>query len=490
MRYLSTRGGSAVSAAEAIVRGICPLGGLYVPERFPALDAETLVSEAENYHSIAAAVMEPYLEELPVSELQTMLTSAYGKRFDTPAVTPLAPLDEHVSMLELWHGPTLAFKDIALQMLPHLMRFALRETGEERTIYILVATSGDTGKAALEGFRDMPGTKIQVFYPYGGVSRAQRLQMVTQEGGNVYVCAVRGNFDDAQTAVKRIFGSAEENAKVAAKGCRLSSANSINFGRLVPQIAYYFAAYAQLRAKGTVKAGEAINFCVPTGNFGDILAGYYAAKMGLPVNRFICASNRNNVLTDFFRTGNYDSRRPFYKSMSCSIDILVSSNLERLLYDASGHDPAKVQAWMKALSGDRHYTVGDALQEVLEKSFWASCCTEEDTLATIKAVFERSGYLMDPHTAVAQTAYERYAQETGDPTHTVVLSTANPFKFSSDVLRAFETPAEDDFINNERLSVLSGAAIPAAIAALKSKPELHNAVCALEDMPKRVLEVL
>ncbi len=490
MRYFSTRGGNSVTAAEAIVRGISPSGGLYVPEAYPRLDVETLVPFADNYQRIAAAVMQPYLCEASPEALNGMIGQAYGSRFDCAAVTPVVSLTQNESVLELWHGPTLAFKDIALQMLPHLMTYAVNETGESRKVYILVATSGDTGKAALEGFRDVPGTMVQVFYPEGGVSRAQRLQMATQEGNNVHVCAVRGNFDDAQTAVKQIFGSAEENAKVEERGCRLSSANSINFGRLLPQITYYFAAYARLRANGTIKAGEKINFCVPTGNFGDILAGYYAQQMGLPVHRFLCASNRNNVLTDFFQKGGYDSRRPFYKSMSCSIDILVSSNLERLLFDIADRDSNTVQGWMRALSGEQHYSISPALREVLERSFWASWCSEEDTLATVKAVFTQNGYLMDPHTAVAQTAYRRYAAETGDATHTVVLSTASPFKFSSDVLRAFEAPTADDFENARRLSQLSGLPVPASIAGLEQKPILHDAVCDLSDMPKRVLEVI
>ena len=379
---------------------------------------------------------------------------------------------------------------MALQMLPYLMRDSLNRTGIKETIYILVATSGDTGKAALEGFADVPGTCIQVFYPDGGVSRAQRLQMVTQQGGNVWVCASKGNFDDAQTGVKKIFGDQQMAKVLAEKGYRLSSANSINFGRLLPQVVYYFSAYAQACAQGKITAGTPINFCVPTGNFGDILAGYYAMRMGLPVKQLICASNRNNVLTDFFRTGSYDRRRQFYKSMSCSIDILISSNLERLLFEVADRDADTVKGWMQALNEDGVYQVGEAVQQRLGKLFWAGCCDEEQTLATIRTQFEKNGYLMDPHTAVAQNVYEQYVAETGDDTYTVLLSTANPFKFATDVIGAFEAPAEDDFENARRLSELTGMQVPQAIAELCEKPVLHESVCELQDMPERVLEVL
>ena len=442
MQFLSTRGGAAVSAAQAIVQGMCPSGGLYVPADFPQLDAESLLDGG--YASAARAVMAPYLAHVSQAALMDMIAAAYHS-FDDPAVTPVRALTQQQSVLELWHGPTMAFKDVALQMLPHLMRSALDATGERRQLYILVATSGDTGKAALAGFCGVPGTRVLVFYPEGGVSRAQRLQMVTQEGDNVDVCAVRGNFDDAQTAVKRIFASPEARAQLDALGYRLSSANSINFGRLLPQITYYFTAYAALRRAGRIAPGEAVNFCVPTGNFGDILAGYYAKRMGLPVRRLICASNRNNVLADFFATGVYDDRRPFYRSMSCSIDILISSNLERLLFELAGRDAACVRAWMRSLNETCSYAVGAAQREALAEVFAAGWCSEEDTLAAIRRVFERHGYLMDPHTAVAETVYARYAEQTGDATQTVLLSTANPYKFATAVLSAFETPGADDF---------------------------------------------
>ena len=484
MRYLSTRGGESASAAEAIVRGISPSGGLYVPESYPTIEWNNGVRGG--YLATAHRVMGAYLPETDSEELERMIASAY-KSFDHADVTPLVKLSEREHVLELWHGPTMAFKDVALQMLPQLMRGSLRQTGETKRVYILVATSGDTGKAALEGFRDAEGMRVLVFYPQGGVSEAQRLQMVTQEGENVDVCAVYGNFDDAQTGVKQIFASQEIADKLAEQGWRLSSANSINFGRLLPQIVYYFTSYQQLLERGEIQSGEKINFCVPTGNFGDILAGEYARRMGLPVHKLICASNRNNVLTDFFESGVYDDNRPFYQSMSCSIDILISSNLERLLFELAERDDALVREWMCGLKEKGMYALPQQALDELKKTFSAGWCTEEDTLATIKRVFDGSGYLMDPHTAVAQCVYERYAKQTGDATKTVLLSTANPYKFASDVLNAFESAGEDDFANADRLHALTGARIPKAMRELLGKPERHHDVCPLSDMPKRVL---
>ena len=489
MRYLSTRGGEAVSAAQVIVAGICPRGGLYVPEEFPKLDPVSLLEDAQDYRAIAFAVMRPYLD-MEDDTLRQAIAAAYGEKFDATAIVPAVPLRKDESVLELWHGPTLAFKDIALQMLPHLMRDSQKRIGENKQVYILVATSGDTGKAALAGFTDVPGTMIQVFYPDGGVSRAQYLQMATQEGANVHVTGVRGNFDDTQTALKRIFRDERVIAAAAEKGYRLSSANSINFGRLLPQIVYYYAAYLSLCGQGKITPGEKINFCVPTGNFGDILAGYYAYRMGLPVKKFICASNRNNVLTDFFHKGVYNSNRPFYKSMSCSIDILVSSNLERLLFEVAGRDAEKVAEWMQALTCEGHYDVGKAVSAALGELFDADWCDEEATLGSIRTTYAETGYLMDPHTAVAQTVFERRRHVTCDETHTVLLSTASPFKFASDVLSAFETPPSDEFESAERLHCLTCAKIPAAVRELAQKPVRHSAVCEIGDMQKRVLEVL
>ena len=485
MRYLSTRGGEPVSAAEAIVRGISPSGGLYVPESYPSVPPDP--KAGAKYTDVALRVMRGYLPETDEAQLRQMLTSAYAS-FDAPEVTPLVKLSETEHILELWHGPTMAFKDVALQMLPYLMRDSLQKTGETKRVYILVATSGDTGKAALEGFRDVEGTRVLVFYPYGGVSEAQRLQMVTQEGKNVDVCAVHGNFDDAQTGVKQIFASKEIASRLAEKGWRLSSANSINFGRLLPQIVYYYTSYETLLARGDIRPGERVNFCVPTGNFGDILAGEYARRMGLPVNKLICASNRNNVLTDFFERGVYDDNRPFYQSMSCSIDILISSNLERLLFELAGRNDASVREWMGALKEKGMYALPKSALDELAKTFAAGWCTEEDTLETIRRIFQQTGYLMDPHTAVAQCVYERYAKRTEDKTKTLLLSTANPYKFSSDVLGAFEPAGTDDFANVERLFRLSGMKIPAGISGLSGKPERHLDVCELGEMPNRVLK--
>lgn len=484
MRYLSTRGGESVSAAEAIVRGISPSGGLYVPESYPKIEISG--DQRGGYLATARRVMREYLTETENAELERMLALAY-RSFDHADVTPVVKLTETEHILELWHGPTMAFKDVALQMLPYLMLESLRLTGEKKKIYILVATSGDTGKAALEGFKDVEGTRVLVFYPFGKVSEAQRLQMVTQEGGNVDACAVHGNFDDAQTGVKNIFASEETAQILARKGWRLSSANSINFGRLLPQIVYYFTSYETLLNRGEIQHGEAVNFCVPTGNFGDILAGEYARRMGLPVHKLICASNRNNVLTDFFEKGVYDDNRPFYQSMSCSIDILISSNLERLLFELAGRDDAIVRVWMGALKEKGMYALPKGALDELKKTFAAGWCNEEDTLRTIRRVFDRTGYLMDPHTAVAQCVYERYVRDTQDCTKTVLLSTANPFKFASDVLGAFEKPDADDFVNVERLNTFTGALVPKGISTLRGKPELHKDVCELGEMTSRVL---
>ncbi|MBQ5757131.1 MAG: threonine synthase [Clostridia bacterium] len=482
MRYLSTRGGDAVSAAQAIVMGISPSGGLFVPESFPKLNPASL---SGNYRDDAFKVMSLYLTETEPEKLKDIINRAYD-RFDTKDVAPVVGLTETESVLELWHGPTMAFKDVALQILPYLMKESLVQTGEDHTVYILVATSGDTGKAALEGFRDVEGTRVLVFYPYGGVSRMQRLQMVTQEGANMDVCAVRGNFDDAQTGVKQIFGSEEMKRELGNAGYRLSSANSINFGRLLPQIVYYFTSYRALVDSGRISMGDSVNFCVPTGNFGDILAGYYAVRMGLPVHKLICASNRNNVLTDFFRNGLYNANRPFYKSMSCSIDILVSSNLERLLFEITDRNTETVTEWMRSLKSEGTYSIPEGQRKALSELFEADWCSEEDTLQTIRRVFGSRGYLMDPHTAVAQTVYERYTERTGDSTQTILLSTANPYKFASDVLSIFETPCADDFENAERLRQITGKGIPANLRELRKKPELHTDVCNLNEMPERV----
>ena len=439
MKYLSTRDASLrYDAAQAIVQGLSREGGLFMPEQFPTLPAgllEKLVSA--DYQTRAVEIMKLFLEDFTREELEFFASKAYafGEKFDMEAVAPVHHVTEGTEILELWHGPTCAFKDMALQMLPWLLTASLRKTGEDKTACILVATSGDTGKAALEGFRDVDRTKILVFYPKDGVSDIQELQMVTQQGDNVGVCSVIGNFDDAQTGVKQIFSDETLRETLAERGYFLSSANSINWGRVLPQVVYYISAYCDLVRDGRIAMGQKINFCVPTGNFGNILAGFYAWTMGLPVNRMICASNANNVLTDFIRTGVYDRNRPFYTTASPSMDILISSNLERLLYQLSGSD-AEIRGYMERLRETGRYEVTDALKEKIRTRFSAGWCSDEEAADTIAKVFGCEGYLMDTHTAVAYTVLERYRQETGDGTPCVVLSTASPYKFCASVLEA------------------------------------------------------
>ena len=403
MQMLSTRGAAAVSPSMAILRGLAPDGGLYVPAEFPSFTAEEIRSLAKmGYQERAAFVLGRFLPDFTAEELKDAIAGAYGTGFDCQAVAPMKKVGAWAHALELWHGPTLAFKDMALQLLPYLLTLSGKKHGETREVFILVATSGDTGKAALEGFLDVPGTRCCVFYPDGGVSQAQRLQMVTTGGSNTHVIAVEGNFDDAQTGVKRIFSDAAFAREMDAQGRVLSSANSINFGRLVPQIVYYFSAYADLLAGGAIEMGQRVNFCVPTGNFGDILAADYAAKAGLPVGRLICASNENNVLTDFIRTGCYDIRdRAFYRTISPSMDILISSNLERLLFDLSGCDAAKVAALMEALRTERCYRIDEGMHAALRARYAAGFAGEEAVRAEIARSWREDRVLMDTHTAVA-----------------------------------------------------------------------------------------
>jgi len=490
MRFISTRDTAlSVSSAEAIVRGISAEGGLFVPESFPNVSlAETLSFAKRGYAACAAAVMGKYLTDFSEDELFSMAQKAYAG-FDDPAVVPLTDVGGGEHIMELYHGPTLAFKDMALQMLPRLMAASIRKTGEKDRVLILVATSGDTGKAALEGFADVPGTAILVFYPEDGVADMQKLQMTTQKGGNVAVCAVRGNFDDAQSGVKAIFGSADIAKKLKDAGYRLSSANSINWGRLVPQIAYYFWAYAVLAEKGAIAPGESIDFVVPTGNFGDILAGYYAKRMGLPVRKLVCASNANRVLTDFFETGVYDKNRPFHKTASPSMDILISSNLERLLFEASGRDPKAVSAWMEALKKEGRYDVGEEVLKRINEDFSAGCAEEGEAAAALRSVFERTGAVLDPHTAVAQAVYDRVK----DGTPAVVLSTASPYKFPQDVLIAIDPekhPPKDGFLAAQALSERTNTRIPAQILALRDAPVRFFQSCEKGEMESALFEAL
>lgn len=498
MLYHSTRGGTEqLTAAAAIKAGIAPDGGLFVPAAVPQTDKAFLAALTPlDYRRRAAAILDLFLADYSRQEIDICVDAAYGAaKFDHPAVAPVTRLDGETAVLELWHGPTSAFKDMALQLLPHLLVRAMAKTGEEAEIVILVATSGDTGKAALEGFRDVGRTRIVVFFPHEGVSEMQRLQMVTQEGGNVAVVAVRGNFDDTQTGVKKIFADRAANAALAANGFKLSSANSINWGRLVPQIVYYFSAYADLLAAKAVAAGQPVNFVVPTGNFGNILAGYYAKLMGLPVGRLICAANTNNVLTDFLRTGTYDRRREFHKTLSPSMDILISSNLERLLYHVTGGDAARVAAWMGELAAGGSYKVTGRPLAAIQETFWSDWAGDRETTAAIKAVYDKHRYVIDPHTAVAWHVREAYRRATGDAAPTVIVSTASPFKFNDSVLAALAGPAavagKSAFAAAAELANLTGQPVPPALAGLQRQPVRHTAVCdpgEMEDVMKQVLK--
>ena len=488
MNYFSTRGATErVSSAEAILKGLASDGGLYVPAAFPQVSLPEIEALAPlSYEERAVRILRLFLTDYTEEELQGCVSRAYSHTFDDVRRAPVRTVGE-LEVLELWHGPTSAFKDMALQLLPQLMSTARKKTGEQDSILILVATSGDTGKAALEGFADADGIRIMVFYPDGGVSPIQRLQMVTQMGANVSVVAVRGNFDDAQRGVKEIFGDAAMAAELAALHTKLSSANSINWGRLVPQIVYYFSAYADLLVEGKIAAGDAVNFTVPTGNFGNILAGYYAKRMGLPVGKLVCASNANNVLTDFLQTGIYDRARDFYQTLSPSMDILVSSNLERLLYHLT-EDKAQVAAWMKELAVAGKYDAS-ALLPALREQFWAAFADDAATEEEIRTVYGRTGYTLDTHTAVAYRAAEGYRRETGDARPMIVLSTASPYKFSASVLHALgvQTAGSDAFTQMTLLQERSRMAVPTRLAALRTAPVLHEGVCEKTDMAEMVL---
>lgn len=494
MKYLSTRDKTLrLDAAEAILTGLSRDGGLLTPESIPQIGEDFLRELAGlSYEERAARVMALYLTDYSEEELLGFAKNAYGPaKFDTPAVAPARKLDDATHCLELWHGPTSAFKDMALQMLPQLLSAALRKRGEGKTACILVATSGDTGKAAMEGFADVPQTKILVFYPKDGVSRVQEAQMVTQEGQNVGVCAVVGNFDDAQAGVKRIFSDAAMRETLNGRGYFLSSANSINWGRILPQVVYYISAYCDLLNTGEIRMGQRVNFCVPTGNFGDILAAYYAKRMGLPVGKLICASNRNDVLTDFLRTGVYDRNRPFHCTMSPSMDILVSSNLERLLFDLSGENDAEVREYMAQLAKDGRYEVSDTIKAALWEQYWGGCCGEEETARTIGKYYREKGYLIDTHTAVAAAVMEQYRAETGDGTVTVFVSTASPYKFCASVLPAIgEEPKGDGVELLEQLHEVSGVKVPERLAALRGKARRFDLAVEREAMDDVVRDFL
>ena len=481
-----------MSAAQAIVQGLAPDGGLMTPEVLPRLPGSALETMRDmSYQQRVVYVLSRFLDEFSARELTKFAAVAYGGEFDDPAVAPVRPLKDAVSCLELWHGPTCAFKDMALQMLPHLLSASLGKIDEEKTACILVATSGDTGKAALEGFKDVERTKILVFYPKDGVSEIQQLQMVTQAGDNVGVCAVVGNFDDAQAGVKQLFADRALADTLAGRGYILSSANSINWGRVLPQIVYYISAYCDLIQAGTIKNGQEINVCVPTGNFGNILAGYYAKQMGVPIKTLICASNANNVLTDFIHTGLYDRNRPFYNTTSPSMDILVSSNLERLIFELSGRNDALVRDYMDQLSASGHYKVTPDILKRIQEVFAAGCCDDAQAAKTIGKVWAEQNYLLDPHTAVAFHVLEQYRAESGDGTHTLVASTASPFKFCPNVLDALGVKEYEEGTGVlDQLSRQTGVPVPAPLAALKGKARRFDGVTEKSGMREQVLEFL
>ena len=491
IQYISTRDTSSsprrITSAEAIKQGLAPDGGLFLPDAIPTLTADDLRALCKmDYAARAADILGRFLPDYDIEDLAADCRAAYAEDRFPGGPAPLAPLGDGLYALELWHGPTCAFKDMALQIMPRLLSRSLKMTGERRLAHILVATSGDTGKAALEGYRDVPGVKITVFYPENGVSRMQKMQMQTQEGENVLVCAVRGNFDDAQTGVKKIFGDASLAKRADDEGMFFSSANSINWGRLAPQIVYYVSAYCDLVVRGDIALGDGINVCVPTGNFGNIFAAYIARLMGMPIKRLICASNANNVLTDFIRTGVYDRRRTFHETMSPSMDILISSNLERLLYMLGGSELTK--DLMRQLSENGVYTAPDALMEKLRGVFSGYWCSEEETAASIRFAFEKIGYLADPHTAVGFGAALKYRGETGDETPTVLASTASPFKFPADVLAALgaSSPSDEPADLLGALQTAGHSSIPKPLAKVLTLPVRFTGVTDKEEMPKVV----
>ncbi len=484
MKYNSTRNNKIkVDSAVAIKQGLSSDGGLFVPEQLPTLTTDDIKKLIKlSYVEKATYILKQFLTDYMVNEVRLCASKAYsGTKFEARKVAPVVKLNDTAYVLELWHGPTCAFKDMALQILPHLLTTAMKKTGEDKTVAILVATSGDTGKAALEGFKDVDGTKIMVFYPSDGVSDIQKLQMITQEGKNVCVSGIEGNFDDAQNGVKAIFTDEKAKAALLKKGYVLSSANSINWGRLAPQIVYYISAYCDMVMRGDIELGDKINICVPTGNFGNILAAYYAKQMGLPVNKLICASNCNNILTDFMQSGVYDRNRQFHATISPSMDILISSNLERLLYDLCGKDDKTIAKWMKELSKTGKYEVSKEVFEKIREIFWAGCCDDYFTKERIYKTNKDYGYTPDTHTAVALDVYNQYKEQTGDDTKTVIASTASPYKFNASVLSALgrenDMYGKDDFELLQLLSETAGTKIPKNLKALKDKEKKYTDVC-------------
>ena len=494
MNYRSTRNnGIVVTSAEAIAQGLSSEGGLFVPESLPRLSKEDILALCDkSYPERAFDIFKLFLTDFTDEEIKHCVNGAYGSNFDTENVSELSHLLTGTYILELWHGPTCAFKDMALQIIPYLLTCSAKKTIDGKKIAILVATSGDTGKAALEGFKDVEGTCITVFYPEDGVSDMQKRQMTTQEGGNVHVCAVKGNFDDCQNGVKAIFTDEKLKAELEKMNVVFSSANSINWGRLSPQIVYYISAYASLIKNGEIEYGEKVNIVVPTGNFGNILAAYYAKQMGIPVNKLICDSNSNNVLTDFINTGVYDRNRQFYTTVSPSMDILISSNLERLLYHLTGEDDKQITQWFTKLSKEGRYEVTPEVLEKIKSDFYAGCCNDEETKAAIKEVFEEYSYLMDTHTAVAYKVYKDYKTATGDETKTIVASTANPYKFGFAVYDALggETAGIDEFELISKLEKLTNTTCPRALSDTKNKAVRFTGSIKPENMAAAVLDFI
>ena len=489
--YRSTRGNAeTVTASQAILKGLADDGGLFVPERIPALDVDMDTLAGMTYQEVAYEVMSRFLTDFTKEELQTCIARAYDEKFDTDEIAPLHQADG-AYFLELFHGATIAFKDMALSILPHLMTTAARKNQVHNDIVILTATSGDTGKAALAGFADVPGTRIIVFYPKDGVSPIQEKQMVTQKGENTFVVAIRGNFDDAQTGVKKMFSDEELSRKLDQAGYQFSSANSINIGRLVPQVVYYVYAYATLYKQGKIGRDEKIYVTVPTGNFGNILAAYYAKQMGLPIDMLLCASNENKVLYDFFKSGTYDRNREFILTSSPSMDILISSNLERLIYHLTGDDADQNRAFMESLSREGRYAITPEMKEQLS-DFYGNYASEEETAAVIADIYRKDGYVIDTHTAVAADVYRKYRKERDNGRKTVIASTASPFKFTRSVMKAIDSGCDDltDFQLVDRLSELSQVKVPKAIEEIRTAAVLHDTVVEKDGMKGIVERIL
>ena len=489
--YQSTRGkGEPVTASQAILKGLSEDGGLFVPTSIPSLDVSMEELSQMSYQETAYAVMKLFFTDFTEEELKNCINKAYDSKFDTEEIAPLVKVDDTYYM-ELFHGATIAFKDMALSILPHLMTTSAKKNDVKNEIVILTATSGDTGKAALAGFADVEGTRIIVFYPKNGVSKVQELQMVTQRGENVNVVAIHGNFDNAQSGVKAMFEDTELAEELAKKGYQFSSANSINIGRLVPQVVYYVNAYAKLLENEEIEDGEKINVVVPTGNFGNILAAYYAKNMGIPIETLYCASNENKVLFDFFQTGVYDRNREFILTSSPSMDILISSNLERLLFDLSGENDAEIRMYMDALGSAGRYQVSDNIKAKLDDAFWGGCCSEEETEETIRRYWQDHNYLIDPHTAVAAEVLVQYRVASGDETPAVVVSTASPYKFCGSVLTAIgETPCGDGLELLDQLHAASGVTVPRRLAELKGKSRRFDKTVEKQAMEQAVLDFL